>query len=323
MSVGLLFIFIVLVAYAGGLSIVAAYIYLNAAREKTFRVFLSLQALVVGTNFVDVLGLVLSADAAPGEALPGTVHAINGLVSGALRSMLCYQLLVAAWILVGHAMTPSRKAIVYAVSVLYGCIALAEPALRILGLLGFRPLSWVAYGSLRTIVTLPLLVAGLFSIGRWVAGKRRLFHPLFSKGMEDLRVPCLLLSAILPLQAALIAWPGLPALLEIQRLLWAVFFGWMGYWNIRLGLRLLCLQRVRDQTPDMPSVDSAIRLFSLTNREGEVCGLLLEGLVLKEVAARLGISANTARNHLASVFKKAGVTNRMELVYRILREDRS
>lgn len=57
----------------------------------------------------------------------------------------------------------------------------------------------------------------------------------------------------------------------------------------------------------------------LSPRERQVCALVLRGLVIKEAAFRLGISTNTARNHLARVYQKLGVTTRAELVHRFQR----
>ena len=59
-------------------------------------------------------------------------------------------------------------------------------------------------------------------------------------------------------------------------------------------------------------------LFSLTEREAEVASLLLAGHSPESLAAVLGISRNTARVHLQSLFRKTGA-NRQSDVVRILR----
>ena len=53
---------------------------------------------------------------------------------------------------------------------------------------------------------------------------------------------------------------------------------------------------------------------ALTAREAQVLALLAEGLVNKEIAARLGISRHTVKTHLAALFHKLGVTTRAEAV---------
>lgn len=54
--------------------------------------------------------------------------------------------------------------------------------------------------------------------------------------------------------------------------------------------------------------------FGLTPRQLEVLLLAAEGLSSKEIGARLGIAESTAKNHLAAVFERLGVSSRMELV---------
>ena len=48
----------------------------------------------------------------------------------------------------------------------------------------------------------------------------------------------------------------------------------------------------------------------LTAREQEVLGLLTAGLGNAEIAAELGVSTNTVKNHLYSIYRKLGVTSR-------------
>jgi len=53
---------------------------------------------------------------------------------------------------------------------------------------------------------------------------------------------------------------------------------------------------------------------TLSRREQEVLALLADGLVNKQIAARLGISTNTVKTHLELLFEKLGVTTRAEAV---------
>lgn len=53
---------------------------------------------------------------------------------------------------------------------------------------------------------------------------------------------------------------------------------------------------------------------ALTQREGEVLALLVEGRANKVIAARLGISEHTVKTHIASVYEKLGARNRAEAV---------
>jgi DNA-binding NarL/FixJ family response regulator len=53
---------------------------------------------------------------------------------------------------------------------------------------------------------------------------------------------------------------------------------------------------------------------ALSNREHEILALLADGLINKQIAARLGISTNTVKTHLEVLFDKLGVATRAEAV---------
>jgi DNA-binding NarL/FixJ family response regulator len=53
---------------------------------------------------------------------------------------------------------------------------------------------------------------------------------------------------------------------------------------------------------------------TLTPREREILSLLGEGLVNKEIAARLGVSEHTVKTHLAAIYDKLDAANRAEAV---------
>lgn len=54
--------------------------------------------------------------------------------------------------------------------------------------------------------------------------------------------------------------------------------------------------------------------FVLTKRETEIVGYILKGKSNKDIANALHISLNTVNNHVANVYEKANVKNRVELV---------
>ncbi len=51
-----------------------------------------------------------------------------------------------------------------------------------------------------------------------------------------------------------------------------------------------------------------------TEREREIVPLLLDGLSNDQIAERLFISAHTVKNHVTAIYRKAGVSNRLELL---------
>jgi DNA-binding CsgD family transcriptional regulator len=60
--------------------------------------------------------------------------------------------------------------------------------------------------------------------------------------------------------------------------------------------------------------------YGLSEQECTVTGLVCQGMSTTEIAARVGISANTVQDHLKSIFDKVGVRSRRELVVHILRD---
>jgi DNA-binding CsgD family transcriptional regulator len=56
------------------------------------------------------------------------------------------------------------------------------------------------------------------------------------------------------------------------------------------------------------------RRQGLSPREVQIADSILEGLGNKEIAAKLGISENTVRNHIYSLYQKLGIQKRMDLL---------
>ena len=61
-------------------------------------------------------------------------------------------------------------------------------------------------------------------------------------------------------------------------------------------------------------------LESLTDREGDVLDLLVQGLTNNQIAERLVISPNTVKRHLKAIFAKLGVSTRAAAVAKALGE---
>lgn len=62
------------------------------------------------------------------------------------------------------------------------------------------------------------------------------------------------------------------------------------------------------------SVDSLVRKYQLTRREGDVIAGVIAGLKTKTIAEQLNISESTVKTHLSHVYRKLGVSNRVDLV---------
>ncbi|HJV28540.1 MAG TPA: LuxR C-terminal-related transcriptional regulator [Aromatoleum sp.] len=66
----------------------------------------------------------------------------------------------------------------------------------------------------------------------------------------------------------------------------------------------------------LPAVADETLLRALTDREAEVARAAATGQSNKEIAATLGVTERTVKAHLAAVFEKLGVRDRLQLVLR-------
>jgi DNA-binding NarL/FixJ family response regulator len=73
--------------------------------------------------------------------------------------------------------------------------------------------------------------------------------------------------------------------------------------------------------PQAPSVVS--RLQSLTQRQMQVCRLVVDGLTNKEIGEKLGITVHTVKVHRADVMRQMGVESVAELVRAVMAPQQS
>ena len=57
---------------------------------------------------------------------------------------------------------------------------------------------------------------------------------------------------------------------------------------------------------------------TLSAREAEVAALVAKGMTNEELASALGLSKQTVKNHLQSIFRKLKITNRVQLTVTVL-----
>jgi len=58
---------------------------------------------------------------------------------------------------------------------------------------------------------------------------------------------------------------------------------------------------------------------TLTPREQQIASAIADGRTNRDIASRLGITEQTVKNHLTSIFEKVGVDNRLQLGLALVR----
>jgi len=64
----------------------------------------------------------------------------------------------------------------------------------------------------------------------------------------------------------------------------------------------------------VPPNAARAKIATLTARERQVIALVGEGLRTRQIAQRLALSESTVRRDLASIFRKLGVAERLDLI---------
>lgn len=94
---------------------------------------------------------------------------------------------------------------------------------------------------------------------------------------------------------------------EIYIALVAAVFVALGVW---VGVRLTAAPAPLEFKPN----ENAIKALGLTPRECEILGHLSKGSTNKEIARTLGVSPNTIKTHIASLYGKLDVSGRGKAV---------
>jgi DNA-binding NarL/FixJ family response regulator len=62
--------------------------------------------------------------------------------------------------------------------------------------------------------------------------------------------------------------------------------------------------------------------FHLTYRQQQIVDLVLDGASNRQIAERLGLSEQTIKNQLTTIYEKLGISNRLQLAMLAVRERR-
>jgi DNA-binding CsgD family transcriptional regulator len=71
---------------------------------------------------------------------------------------------------------------------------------------------------------------------------------------------------------------------------------------------------VTESNPKASDSSDRINLAPLSQREREILAAAIEGVTAREIASRFSLSEATVRSHLSSIYAKAGVSGRLELL---------
>lgn len=100
--------------------------------------------------------------------------------------------------------------------------------------------------------------------------------------------------------------------IKLYMLLIGVVFAGIGIWaGLQFRRKDNLVQETTGSTPHLQTVNEN---DFLTSRETELVALLAEGLSNKEIAARVFVSENTVKKHLANIYQKLEVSRRTQAV---------
>lgn len=104
---------------------------------------------------------------------------------------------------------------------------------------------------------------------------------------------------------------------NITETLWQMYENAVG--PISPGIAYKILQMVQKNELSITGKRQAEQMqkpfFDLTDRESEILQLLVQGLLYKEIGAKLNISANTAKKHVMNIYAKLHVNSRAQALH--------
>jgi DNA-binding NarL/FixJ family response regulator len=103
---------------------------------------------------------------------------------------------------------------------------------------------------------------------------------------------------------------------NIADMLWQMHESGTGPISPGIAHKILQLVQNNDLTKPGKTVPQLQKsFFDLTQREREILHLLMQGLLYKEIGARLNISPNTAKKHVVNIYHKLHVNSRAQALH--------
>lgn len=301
----LLLVLLSLFVFGASLGILNAYRLLIDRNDQALKIFTFVQMALLLNFVLDMLGILLLQVQDYWQAPENVAQAVFFSLS-LLCKILLLRYTVFFWVFSFQPLGKAEKRIINIGISLVFCAAfffqLPIPA-------------WPRF-PVRTIVSVLILAVAFVAMFSWIRAKQNPFQNLLSQSRKHYPGQGLLL--VLLYLTELLTPLGIPLLWNkgIIAVLWSLFFCWVGYSTAQTGLKLF--RQAKTEPAQREKEQNELRTFAelhdLTPRELEVCSLLYQGLVLKEVGDKLGISVNTARNHSANLFRKTQVSTRLGLL---------
>lgn len=89
--------------------------------------------------------------------------------------------------------------------------------------------------------------------------------------------------------------------------------------KVMTKLSLLLNGHRQEETSQKPDV-SGIAEEEITEREKEICALMVEGLTNRQIADRLYISEGTVKNYISTIYDKTGIHDRIKLILELKKQ---
>ncbi len=273
----------------GSMTLALAIVYRLAKRQRWITLFIVCHASLLGCMMLLALQ-VLSDLFFVGLAALVISTVISAVVIGAMSFLIVFVPFFTSWV-IAHPWRNPYKGLFYSLAAIYLVLGVLRETLA----LRYFDHAMVALFVFVVGFCLTVVLKNINSIENKTARTSAIVILIVSAAM----VPAIVLALIIPALR--------PLLLGIYFL--ALSITVMTFLYMEFG-------RISSTVPKRHEALSyaSLSAYHITEREFEVITLISEGLTNKEMAAHLGISANTVNNHVANIFSKTKVRSRIDLL---------
>jgi len=288
--VNAILLLVYMLAFAlGCMTLALAIVYRLAKRQRWITLFIVCHASLLGCMMLLALKA-LSTLLLSGLAAAVVSYVISAVVIAAMAFLIVFIPFFTSWV-IAHPWRRPYTGLFYTLAALYLGVGVCRE------IFSYRLLDIAMVAIFVFVVGFCLLVVlrNINSIENKTARTSAIVILIVSASM----VPAILLALIFPaLHSLLLGVYFLALSITVMTFLYMEF--------ARIGSSV----PKRHETLSLESLAP----YHITEREFEVITLISGGLTNKEMASRLGISANTVNNHVANIFSKTKVRSRIDLL---------